>query len=351
MTILVTLALAACTFIVSVLLCAAMKRSGIVDAPDGYRKLQTSPVPRLGGVGIMSAIALVLGPAAVFHSALPALLARDWLPGAVPTVWHALGASFMFAAFGALDDIVELPALPKLLLVLVVCIAAPFLGIAVAAFETPFGFVNAPLLMMAGSALWLLVFVNAANFMDGSNGLSLGSMAIMLAGLGLCMMMSTRGGFPAGLACIIAAIGGFLVYNLRGTLYAGDAGAFGIGGLFATLGLVSGLPVWTVATLALPFLVDVLLTLVSRTKRKQPLFTAHRDHAYQALIKAGWSHIEVALVWWCLSAACAIAASVGAASGGDLPFVLFWTFALGLSAGWVFLHGKARKNFTGRARG
>lgn len=344
MTILATVALAACTFIVSFVLCAAMKRTGIVDAPDGHRKLQTAPVPRLGGVGVMSAIVLILGPAAVFHAALPALLAGDWLPGTVPTVWHALGASFMFAAIGALDDIVELPALPKLLLVLVVCIAAPFLGIAVGTFETPFGSVNTPLIMVAGSALWLLVFVNAANFMDGSNGLSLGSMAIMLAGLGICLIMSTGGGFPAGLACIIAAIGGFLMHNLRGTLYAGDAGAFGIGGLFATLGLVSGLPVWTIATLALPFLVDVLLTLVSRTRRGEALFSAHTDHAYQTLRKRGWSHMEVALVWWGLSAVCATGAAVGAAGGGALPFLVFWTLCLCLVVGWLLVHGEAREH-------
>ncbi|MEQ9315828.1 MAG: hypothetical protein RLN72_08235 [Henriciella sp.] len=344
MMILVGAGLAAISFIAAFLLCAAMKRTGVVDAPDGERKLQAQPVPRLGGVGLMAAIALIFGLAAALHEAAPTLLGGDFLPGSVPAVWYALGASFLFAAIGAADDVLQLSAVVKLLLVLVLCVGAPMLGVAATSLDSPFGALAVPAILVVGSALWLLVFVNAANFMDGSNGLSLGSMAIMLAGLGLCLMMSMRGGFPLGLVCIITAIGGFLAHNLRGTLYAGDAGAFGVGGLFATLGLVSGLPVWTIATLALPFLVDVLLTLVSRTKRGEALFSAHTDHAYQALIKRGWSHMEVANLWWVMSAACAIGAAVGAAGGGALPFLTFWTLGLCLILGWCLIHGEAREH-------
>ena len=86
---------------------------------------------------------------------------------------------------------------------------------------------------------------------------------------------------------------------------------------------------------------DVLLTLALRTRRGEPLFKAHLDHAYQALIKAGWPHEEVAVSWWALSATCAVAASIGAAAGGALPFVLFWLLALVLSGLWLVVQRKA----------
>ena len=317
--------------------CEFMKRTGVVDAPDGERKLQAQPVPRLGGLGVISALFIVFALSGFIHQATPALLGGDWLPGQVPTVWIALAVSLALALIGALDDIWGMGAVTKLVLVLIICVTGPLLGVAVSAVTTPFGAITTPSLLVAGSALWLLVFSNAANFMDGSNGLAMGSLAIMLLGLMASLTLATETGPHPGLAAAAAAIAAFLVHNLRGELYAGDAGAFGLGGLFATLGLVSGLPVWTVATLALPFLTDVLLTLVLRTRRQQPLFRAHLDHAYQALIKAGWSHVEVAVLWWALSASCAAAAAIGAAAGGALPLVLFWTLLLALSGGWLVI--------------
>ncbi|WP_370323157.1 glycosyltransferase family 4 protein [Henriciella pelagia] len=349
MTILVSIALVGLSFVASYILCEATKRTGVVDAPDGQRKLQDRPIPRLGGVGILAAVALVMLVAGVVHTLAPRWLGSDWLPGGVPDVWFALGLTFLFGAVGAADDIFDLNPVVKLALLLALCVLAPFVGVAATELASPFGTVTLPAILIAGSATWLLVFINASNFMDGSNGLSLGSLAFMLAGLGVSLMLSGRGGFPLGLACIIATIGGFLIHNLRGELYAGDAGAFGVGAIFATFGLISGLPVWTIATLALPLLIDVLLTLVSRTRRGQPLFTAHRDHAYQSLIKAGWSHIEVAMVWWGLSAACGIAAAVGAVGGGALPFILFWVFAALFSGGWLFIHRQAGQEVPGHA--
>lgn len=352
MTLAVTLVFTcALSFSLSWVSCELMKKTGVVDAPDGERKLQAQPVPRLGGLGVITAIFIVYALSVFIHQATPALLGGDWLPGNIPTVWMALAASLALALIGAIDDIWGLGAATKLTLVLVVCVTAPLLGVTASAMETPFGAIAMPGLLVAGSALWLLVFSNAANFMDGSNGLAMGSLAIMLLGLMTSLMLATGAGPHPGLAAAVAAIAAFLVHNMRGQLYAGDAGALGLGGLFATLALVSDLPVWTIATLALPFLTDVLLTLVLRTRRGEPLLKAHLDHAYQALLKDGWSHFEVAVLWWTMSATCAVAASVGAAAGGALPFVLFWLLALVLSGGWMLIHRETNNKVAGARHG
>ncbi|WP_084417908.1 glycosyltransferase family 4 protein [Henriciella litoralis] len=329
-------------FGLSWLTCAITMRIGVVDAPDGERKLQAAPVPRLGGIGIMAALAIVIVVVAIVHTIRPDWLTGDFLPGAVPAVFVALGAAACFTLIGAGDDVFDMPAKLKLALLLVVCIASPLLGVAAPVLTTPFGDVTALPLLLAGSALWLLVFTNAANFMDGSNGLSMGCLAIMFAGLAASLALTGHGTPPPGLIAVIGAIGGFLVHNLAGKLYAGDAGAFGVSGLFATLALISGLPVWTVATLALPFLVDIILTLIDRTRRKQSLFNAHRDHAYQALLKSSWAHLDVAVMWWGLSAACAVAAAIGAVGGGALPFLLFWLMTAALLPGWFLARREAQ---------
>ena len=339
-------------FPIAYITCALTKHAGVVDAPDGKRKQQAAPIPRLGGVGIAVAIGLVTGGLALAHSILPELMiGGDWFPGPVALVVIALAASLLLFGIGVWDDVFGMSAQVKLVLVTMVCLAAPLLGVSAGALETPFGDVTAPAVMIAGSALWLIVFTNAANFMDGSNGLSLGSMAIMLAGLGAAHMTAADVQFPIGLMAIIAALMGFLVHNMRGTLYAGDCGAFGVGGLFATLALVSNLPVWTIATLALPFLIDVLMTLVLRGRNGNAWFEAHTDHAYQVLRHTGSSHWDVALIWWGLSVTCAIGAVIAVSGGGALPFIVFWVMAVSLSFCWIVVQRQARNQLTRERNG
>lgn len=317
--------------LVSFIACHGVRRLGIVDAPDGERKFQAAPVPRLGGLGI--AIGFTLAALAT------SFFAPLWPEGS--GLCAALLIAGAFTLIGLADDVTNLFARPKLTLLLAACIGAPLLGLSPSALDTPFGPVSATWLLFTGTALWLLVFSNAANFMDGSNGLSMGSLAIMFAGLGASVASTGDSGFPPILIVTTGAIFGFLIHNMSGKLYAGDVGALGVGGLFGVFALVADLPVWTIATLALPFLADTLLTLILRVRRGESLLRAHRDHAYQALMKAGWGHWEVAILWWGLAAACAAAASVGAAGGGALPFIVFWCLALLLSAGWVAIQRQA----------
>jgi hypothetical protein len=93
-------------------------------------------------------------------------------------------------------------------------------------------------------------------------------------------------------------------------------------------------------TLMLPWLTDVLLTLVWRARHRKPLFSAHRDHVYQIAMKAGLKHWQVSLVHavWALNAA--ILAIVGAAYGGWAPLAVFLVL-LAVSA-WV--HVKVRRS-------
>ena len=155
--------------------CALTKRSGVVDAPDGQRKQQAAPVPRLGGMGIVFAIAIVFALAAVGYEWVPGMAESDWLPGDFDFILVALAIASMLCLIGAWDDVFGMTAKVKLALVGLICIAAPFLGNAVPALDTPFGSISLPVVTLAGSALWLIVFTNAANFMDGSNGLLGGS--------------------------------------------------------------------------------------------------------------------------------------------------------------------------------
>ncbi|MEL6726744.1 MAG: hypothetical protein AAFO68_06430 [Pseudomonadota bacterium] len=330
------------TLALSYALCALLTKSDVTDAPDGIRKHQAAPVSRLGGIGI--ALSTLIGGLAWVAWSL--ILAGDAAPLA-ETRWmftHWTVCVFVGAAFliGLLDDLGILGTVPKLLGLLLSALLVCSFGLFPPELSSPWASLTLMPVLVIGSAMWLLVFTNAANFMDGSNGLSIGCLAIKLIGLAIIGAQHGALSLNAWWIGIVAAIGGFLIHNLRGQLYAGDAGALGLGALFASLALVSGLNVWTVATLALPFLIDVLLTLIWRAKHGRNWLEAHLDHAYQRAIASGWSHIEIAVLYWGLTITAAAMAWIAAQAGGAAPFIVFWALLIAGIGIWI-THRRATK--------
>tara|TARA_R100001086_G_C11842077_1_gene259308 strand:- start:1605 stop:2663 length:1059 start_codon:yes stop_codon:yes gene_type:complete len=296
--------------LISFVLCGVARKLPLLDAPDGGRKQQKVPVPRTGGLGILGALILAFAAFMLTSDV-------DLLNGASPA---SLGGAIVLVLapwiIGFLDDWLGLSAKVKLVLLIVWAIAAAL----------PFFLSGEPWawLIGLGVVLWLIVITNAVNFMDGANGLALGTSAVMTVGLFplYAILMLCLGNCvpdPLGEFAIVAqfaffgAVLGFLAWNLRGVLYAGDCGSLGTGGLFGLMAVyhldVSMDGVRTAllgVTLALPFLIDVILTLAWRSLKGRNVLQAHTDHAYQRLIARGWGHISVAAFWWAMSLICAV---------------------------------------------
>ncbi|MEP7209325.1 MAG: MraY family glycosyltransferase [Alphaproteobacteria bacterium] len=302
------LAIAACRIVMSL---------GVVDAPTEARKSEVHKVavPTSGGLGF--------GLAAIF--------VIQWLTG-----WHADRTVMTLEAggiagllVGFYDDRFRLAALVKMALLLAVCVGFVVFDIRVDVLAPRPGLVI-PLTLIGGgvgSVLWLFVVINAVNFMDGANGLSMGMAAIASAGLSICCALTGALDLAVVAAALSGCLAGFLVWNVPGKLFAGDAGALFTGAMLAaiSLALVRLRPDWLFvpATLMLPWLTDVLLTVAWRARHRKPLLSAHRDHVYQIAMKAGLKHWQVSLIHavWALNAA--IFALVGAIGGGYAPLVVF----------------------------
>jgi UDP-N-acetylmuramyl pentapeptide phosphotransferase/UDP-N-acetylglucosamine-1-phosphate transferase len=318
----------------SVLLCRVVITLRIVDAPTEARKRQPLPVPTAGGL----AVALSACLAAATHVELHG----DGY--AYPLIVLICGAAGMLA-LGLIDDIMMLRAIVKLALLVLVAAGMAAFGLRAdvlefwpgAAVELPFA------IAMAGSILWLVVVTNAVNFMDGANGLAMGMACI--AALGLAACGAVIGAEHITLASIALAGGlvGFLVWNVRGLLFVGDAGALFTGAVLAGLGLelVRLRPdlLFVPPILLMPFLSDVLLTLAWRAKHGKKLWVAHLDHTYQIALKTGLKHTQVAGVHavWALNAA---VVAVGAAMVGGYAPVIAFVVLLAIST-WV--HWKVRR--------
>jgi len=327
--------------LVSFGLCWLMIRLGPQDAPDGARKTQAAPVPSAGGVGILGGIAAAM---------LAGLALLPQVPGAGLDAIAMTGVTgpllfvLIAGALGYADDRHNLPAKPKLAVLAAGAVLAAIFGPQISRIWLPgaagSGFEIWPLLAVAGVALWLFVMANAVNFIDGANGIALGSGAIMLMALALLALPGALNSPREGgvlvvliLAAAVAAVLGFLAWNLAGKLYAGDTGSLAVGALLAGMGAVvaQSYSVWVPAALALPFLIDVLLTLAWRARHGRPLMQAHRDHAYQLLLRAGWRHGRVAALWWAMTAVCAGAVLIAPASG------IFGLFGFGWTPGLSFM--------------
>ncbi len=287
--------------------------SGPLQAPNG-RSSHTSPTPLGGGLGVAVGVCLCVVAAA---GPLGTWLGVMWDADAARRLAAILAVAGLIGAVGAVDDVIELGARGKFLVLaglslLMAWVAGPAAGLAWLGGEAlPIAY---PLAIL-GSALWVFTVVNAVNFMDGANGLAGG--AGLLAALGLAGAGALWGAPAVTLAALAlaAALGGFLPWNARrrAWVFLGDSGALFLGAIFAGLALMllQTAPVGAVylaPVLIMPLLADVLLTLADRARRGAPMLEGHRDHAYQRALRRGVSHGVVARNVWLQTALCVLTA-------------------------------------------
>lgn len=301
------------------LMCPVVIAAGLHDAPDGERKQHSAPTPTSGGLAAAMGAALAIAaltfwPGARWSDAVDA--------DAFFRTGLALAAAFAALLIGLLDDLRNLDARVKFVLLAVLALA---IGTFVARAEAfPIG--GAVVIEVGvvagvlGSALWMFTLTNAVNFMDGANGLAMGSAAIGFAGMALLGAVHGAPHVAVLGLCMAGGLVGFLLWNFpHGRVFAGDTGSLFAGTAAGAGGLLlvqdGGVSPFIPPLLFFPILADVLLTLAYRVRRGRPMLQAHRDHLYQIGLRAGASHSRMALTYWIVTAHCAalaLAASFGA---------------------------------------
>ena len=238
--------------------------SRMLDQPNS-RSSHLVPTPRGGGavfVGIASLVALgSLGA----HSGVIA-----WLPL----------LAFPLAAVGWADDRLDLAAAARFLVQLATGAVLVWLS---------------PLTITPWSSIVLVIsavaVINFTNFMDGLDGLVASCLAVALAAAAIQLQA------PLPIWSLLGALLGFLCWNWSpAQVFMGDVGSTFLGAVFA--GLVLQSANWPQAFgllfVAAPVLGDALVTVLRRLAAGQPVFQAHRQHLFQRLNQAGWSHARVA---------------------------------------------------------
>jgi UDP-GlcNAc:undecaprenyl-phosphate GlcNAc-1-phosphate transferase len=274
-------------------------RFDAVDRP-GHRRINTSPVPRGGGVAvavsfIVVALGLVAVNAIVRFVSIP--LSVDWRDLLGLLVGGALAAGF-----GVIDDALDLRARWQFGGQLALALFAIAFGFVVEFVNNPFGpevvhFVKP--FAIAFSVLWIAGMINSINFIDGLDGLSSGISLIAALTLGI-ISLTTQVNQPFVAVLCFALAGsllGFLRWNFHpASIFVGTSGVMFLGYTLALLSILGTAKV-AVAMLVLGVpIIDAFWIIVRRVAQGRSPFSPDRGHLHHRLLDIGLSHRQTVLL-------------------------------------------------------
>jgi UDP-GlcNAc:undecaprenyl-phosphate/decaprenyl-phosphate GlcNAc-1-phosphate transferase len=281
---------------ISVVLTAIMvrwaPRWGLVDAPDGHRKLQSHAIPLGGGLAIAVTGLICLVGLAWFPSGLADQLTAHWR-----FVIGLTGAAAIMVFVGLLDDCYDIRGRHKLLAqVLAVCLIVSA-GLTIRRVSL-FGWTAdlGPWLSFGLTVLWLVGAINAFNLIDGLDGLA-GTIGVIAAGtVGLLAAVSGHAVEAAFSMILMGATLGFLVFNWHpARIYLGDAGSMLLGLVLGVLAMRVSLKETATLAIAVPLVVwavlffDVVIAILRRHLTGQSIYATDRAHIHHVMRRHGFS--------------------------------------------------------------
>jgi UDP-GlcNAc:undecaprenyl-phosphate GlcNAc-1-phosphate transferase len=273
-------------------------RIGAVAWPR-ERDVHSKPTPTAGGVAIFLAVWLPVY-----------LLNYDQM---APLLGIFVG-SCVLLLICLVDDIIGLPALPRLVGQVAVAVLAYAWGVRISGVTDPLslfgtyryltlGWLSGPL-----TVLWIVLVVNAMNWLDGLDGLAAGVSAIAAATL-VIIAWPTNFLFVAMPALVVTwACLGFLPYNFNpARIFMGDTGAMFLGYMLATLSVSGAFKAPTAVAVFFPLLVlgvpiyDSISTICKRLSQGKSIYEADQQHLHHRLLNRGLSTRQAVVVIYALT--------------------------------------------------
>ncbi len=288
----------------------------ILDVPN-ERSSHAQPTPRGGGLTIAVGSTIAGACAIVLHPI------GSWVAVIV--------GGALIAAIGWLDDVKSLGVKIRFGAQIAAAIAVIALSSASLTVALPFAAQASGVVALVLGGLWIVGLTNSYNFMDGIDGIA-GTQGVV-AGLGWLWFGLRVDALDISIfaAALAGTSAGFLVHNWPpAKIFMGDVGSTYLGFALAGLGVLGTMrdPLLggAGALLVWPFVFDAGSTFVSRLLRRQDVLRPHREHLYQRLLIAGWSHRAVTVLYgglavlgvgfaalWLEGAAVAVLAGLGVA--------------------------------------
>ncbi len=242
----------------------------------------------------------------------------------------------LFAVFvsllGMIDDIYNLKWYVKLIFqIFIVYYPIYYLNIFLN-IESFLGFDFNNSLNFIGSTVWIIIIINAINFIDNMDGL-----AVVVSG-SICLQVAFLSNYLSqykitdiSILLLITLIGFFIFNYPPAKLYLGDSGSLFIG---YCLGFISILFNWTPVdnTIYTSFfnplllffiipLLDLLVVISHRIKRGVSPTTGGTDHISHRLLARGISEVNVLVVFLLYSVSCFVFILLSIISSGLGPYI------------------------------
>lgn len=243
-------------------------RFNIIDKPN-HRSSHTDITLRGGGIifPITMIIACILGDASVLFTA----------------------AVLIVGIVSFVDDIRPLPTIPRF--------GAHILATILVSYEL--GLFEGNLWFLPLIFIGMIGWINAFNFMDGINGITVLYAFVSIAAFAyifqndavfeLLLLM--------GMAC---AVFGFFNIRKKAKTFAGDVGSVAMAVFLGYMMLKAIFGLNNVAYILLfsVYGIDAAVTILYRLKNKENIFQPHRSHLYQYLAnEMRWSHLKVSFLY------------------------------------------------------
>ena len=292
-------------FVITKLVRDTANRRGWVCPPASDRHLHSKPLPRLGGVAIFAAFILSLGMATLIARWVPSLdfgLGRADLNILLPGV--------IIFALGVYDDVRS---------------AGPYLKFAVQAvagamlFASGLQILDLPVLFGSNhfpayiglplTIAWVIAITNAFNLIDGLDGLAAGSALFSTIVVFVVSLLTNSGVGAVTSLALAGAILGFLRFNFNpATIFLGDCGSLFVGFMLSALALRGAQKAPTIIAVAIPVvsfglpILETALSVLRRFISGRPVFTGDREHIHHKLLQLGFSHRQVVILLYAVSA-------------------------------------------------
>ena len=307
---------------------------GLVDRPDGKRKLHRRPIPLTGGPALLFS---VFGAIAVVAWAFPNLLQRS--DGDIRFLLSLLCSSAVIVLVGIIDDRFGLMGRQKLIGQFVAAAIMVPSGIALSRIEV-FGYlIDLGDLSALVTMFWLLGAINALNLIDGVDGLASTAgivISLSIAAVSLIMVPERAEGWLVSLV-LAGSLSGFLIYNFPpARMFLGDSGSMLIGLVLGSIALKCSLKQYAALTLIMPTAIwavpifDVSMAIVRRKLTGRSIYATDRGHLHHCLERKGHSGGQLLLVVGSLCALTGIGAVASAAFKNEFIAVIAVVTAIAL---------------------
>ena len=311
---------------------------GIIDFPDGHRKLHEREVARAGGVALAIAYLAAFGVLLLLPSQ-----DADLVRGRLGFALALLPAAGIVFLTGLLDDIVSLKPSQKLTGQILAAGFAYFAGVRIHGFsDYPAGSAVSFLVTVA----WLIICTNAFNLIDGVDGLTAGAGFLAAVTMLVAAILDGNHTLAVVIAPLAGSLLGMMVYNSSpASIFLGDCGSLTIGFLLGCFGVVWSQKSATMLGMAAPIialgmpLLDMALAVLRRFLRLRPISSADRAHIHHRLLDRGLTPRRVTLVLYGFSGVAAALSLVASAIQGKLAGLAILVFCV--AAWW----GVSRLNY------